>query len=1160
MFHNSQNPYYRNPLGAVATKTTVRLALDVDEQITLKEHSNEHNELFWQAGLVEGSKIKSVKLHTWQECCGASYYTMIPASWDSKHYFIDLPMPEEGCLVWYYFVVEFIDGRIVYYGNNQEQWGGIGQMQDNPPPSYQITVFKAGAKTPDWFKHAVMYQIFPDRFYRSGTKLAQKKQAVFHCDWNDPPMYYMDKATGQIIAYDYFGGNIQGVREKLSYLKDLGISVIYFNPIFQSTANHHYDTADYRNVDPMFGTNEEFAQLCAEAERLGIKIILDGVFSHTGSDSIYFNQNGNFDNLGASQSKDSPYYEWYDFETYPDKYKCWWGFTTMPNVKETTPSYMDFIIRGEDSVLDFWLDKGISGWRLDVIDELPPKFTRCFYQKLKRKNPEAVLIGEVWEDASNKIAYDVHREYLCGYEMDSAMNYPLRTMMLDFILGRKSAEQTHLAIAHQQENYPCENLYAMMNLLGSHDVERILTVLGEAIDSDKMSATEKAAYRLPDDQLRLGLARLKLAVAWQMTLPGVPSVYYGDEIGMQGYKDPHNRASYKWEQADVNLRHYFTRLISLRNQRAVLQTGFYEPAYAQDDVLAYWRTTKLGKDRFGKDLTDDCVLVVLNRHQSKKITVEIDVHGFSAYGLHELSGMYPDVAISDNKAHIILEPLSAMVFEPMKSKETYHRKAGIILHPTSLPSAFGIGELGTSAYAFIDWLVEAKQQLWQVLPLNPVGYGASPYQSPSAFAGNPMLISLEKLVEQGLLSEADIQKAKVEDLHKIDFASVELMKEALLRKAFGNFVADADYTAFCKEHGYWLEDFAIFSAIKLQYEGKPWYEWHEQIKQHQPEAVAASKIALASEIAYAKFKQYIFWRQWEALHQYAKAHGIQIIGDLPIFPSHDSADVWVHQNLFNLNPDGTLKTAAGVPPDYFSEDGQLWGNPHYLWDIMQRDDYAWWQQRILTALKLVDIIRVDHFRGFEAYWEVDGQAKTARVGRWVKGPGRDFFDKIRQHLGDVPIIAEDLGLITPEVEALKTVCKLPGMKVLHFELYPNQYHKMNVACCKNSVIYTGTHDNNTTVGWLQQDISAEDKAILSELLQVSIEDNQKMAQKLMEIAYASEAKYAIVPLQDVLGLDGSARMNLPGTVGNNWHWRALASDLTKTRAEYLAQLALKYQR
>ena len=1138
IFHDSRNLYYRSPIGAVPTQSFVRLAIDVD----LKD------------------KVSLVRLHTWQETCGSIYYNLKKSSWDEKHYFIDLDMPEDGCLVWYYFIIELADGKLLYYGNNKAQMGGIGQEALEVPPSYQITVFKKDVKTPDWFKKAVMYQIFPDRFYRSGNNIPQKKHAVLHCDWNEPPMYYLDPDTKNVITYDYFGGNIQGIKEKLSYLKDLGISVIYFNPIFKSRANHHYDTADYHQVDPMFGTNEEFAQLCSQAKEMGIRIILDGVFSHTGSDSIYFNRFGNFDSVGAYQSKESPYYEWYDFKEYPCKYDCWWGFTSMPNTKETTPSYMDFIIRSEDSVMNFWMDKGISGWRLDVIDELPQKFTRCFYQKLKKLDKDAVIIGEVWEDASNKIAYNVHREYLCGYEMDSAMNYPLRRIILDFILKNKSAQETEVSILNQHENYPEENLYAMMNLLGSHDVERILTLLGEAPSVENVPASVQAKFKLDDAHLRLAIARLKLAVVWQMTLPGVPSIYYGDEIGMQGYRDPHNRASYKWDEADNNLRHFFTRMIALRNHRQVLQTGWYIPVYAQDDVLAYMRTTKLGKDRFGQKMDDDCILVVLNRHQEKTMTIEIDVHGFCQRKLHEITNMYPDVEIIDNKAKIEIEPLTALVFEQEKENIKYARKAGIIMHPTSLPSDYGIGDLGKEAYNFVDWLVKAKQKIWQVLPLNPVGYGASPYQSPSAFASNTMLISPEKLVEINLLEAKDIVLDYKADVDKVDFVKVEAYKEKILTKAFANFVADADYTAFCQQQSYWLEDYALFMALKKYYKNLPWYEWNLDIKLRKPQALESCRISLAQDIAYAKFKQYIFFKQWQDLHAYANEKGIQIVGDVPIFPSHDSADVWVHQDLFNLNADGTLKTAAGVPPDYFSEDGQLWGNPHYLWKVMQRDDYSWWRKRIATLLNLVDIIRIDHFRGFEAYWEVSGMATNARVGKWVKGPGKDLFDKIKEYLGDVPIIAEDLGVITPEVEALKNSCNFPGMKVLQFELYANKYHKLNFISPKNSIVYTGTHDNNTTLGWLKEDISPQDKAVLADLLEVKVDDNEALLDELVKLAYASASKMAILPMQDVLKLDSNARMNLPGTVGTNWGWRMQKDALTDEKAMHLCSLVEKYNR
>lgn len=1139
LLHNSQNPYYRSPRGAVPTESTVRLALDITDK---------------------DLKVESVKLYTWQESLGATYRKMTPSPWDEYHYIVDLQMPEEGCLVWYYFVVRLEDESLIYYGNNESQMGGVGKEEKNVPKSYQITVYKADTKTPDWFKKAIMYQIFPDRFYRSGNEIPKKPYAVFHCDWNDPPMYYVDPDTRQVIAYDFFGGNFRGIEEKLDYLKDLGISVIYLNPIFLSRSNHHYDTADYFQTDPMLGTNEDFEHLCRAAEEKGIKIILDGVFSHTGSDSKYFNRFGHYPELGAYQSKDSPYYEWYDFKEYPNKYDCWWGFDSMPNVKETTPSYMDYIINDENSVMNYWMKKGISGWRLDVIDELPRQFSRAFYKKLKSMNKDAVLIGEIWEDASNKVSYNVSREYLCGYEIDSAMNYPLRQIMLDFLLNKDEAQVTQKRIANQQENYPAENLYAMMNLLGSHDVERVLTLLGEAPPINNVPTTVQADFRLDDEHLRLAISRLKIAVCWQMTLPGVPSIYYGDEIGMQGYRDPHNRASYNWDGGDGNLRYFVSRMTAFRNGRAVLQTGWYIPAYAGGDVLAYFRTTKLGKDRFGNAMEDDCVLVVLNRNSVKSATVTIDTHGFCQSRLHELTGLYPDVEITDNKAQITIEPLKALIFEQVKTEPQQNRQAGIIMHPTSLPSSYGIGDLGKSAYEFIDWLAQAGQSIWQVLPLNPVGYGASPYQSPSSFAGNTMLISPEELVKMGLLTEADIELDYEDDEDRVDFVKVEAYKDKILHKAFANFVADEDYGIFCAKQESWLDDYALFVALKKHFKGEPWTKWDAPIRRCQPQALQASRIALAHDIAFVKFTQYLFFTQWQKLHEYAKDKGIKIIGDVPIFPSHDSADVWTNQDQFNLNPDGTLKTAAGVPPDYFSEDGQLWGNPHYLWKVMERDSYAWWRKRISTLLELVDIIRIDHFRGFEAYWEVAGDAKNARIGRWVKGPGRDLFDTIKKYLGNVPIIAEDLGIITPEVEKLKNDCGFPGMKVLQFELYPNAQQDMNFVCPSNAVVYTGTHDNNTTLGWLKEDIAAQDKAVLADFLGVSADENEMLLHKLIELAYFSQAKLAVLPMQDVLGLDSEARMNLPGTVGKNWGWRMSRGAMTPEKAKWLKSLTEKYHR
>ena len=1141
MFHNSQDLYYRSPSGAVEAQSMVRLALDLSAK--------------------ESEAAFSVRLHIWQEGTGGAYRSMRPSKFDKNHYFIDVAMPDKGDLIWYYFAVEMADGSRMYYGNNQAQQGGEGESSSEVPPAYQITVFDKGAKTPDWFKRAVIYQIFPDRFYRHPGELPKRRNALFHCSWDDPPMYTFDPDSGDLINYDFYGGNLRGIMEKLPYLKQLGVSAVYLNPVFESRSNHHYDTGDYHKIDSMLGTNEDFAALCQKADELGLQIILDGVFSHTGSDSIYFNSAGRYDSVGAAQSMDSPYYEWYDFSEYPDKYSCWWNFTSMPNVKEMTPSYLDFIIRGKDSVLNHWMGAGAKGWRLDVIDELPEGFTRLFYEHLKELDEDAVVIGEVWEDASNKVSYGQQRKYLCGSETDSAMNYPLRRIMLDFLLGRKSPQQVQAAIASQQENYPAENLYAMMNLISSHDVERALTLLGEAPDDAAMTIHQRAKYRLDEKSLQMGKKRLIMAAAWQMTLPGAPSVYYGDEIGMQGYKDPHNRAPYRWDAGEggEKLRSAFAELISLRNSHPVLQTGWYVPAYAGGDVLAYMRSVKRGLDRFGVPMDDSGILVVLNRG-AKKAAVSIDVHGFCCGRLRELCGLHGDVQIKDNKAAVQLEPLQALIFEQVKETPVLHKKAGVLLHPTSLPSRYGIGDLGQQAYDFIDWLKAAGQSIWQVLPLNPVGYGASPYQSPSAFAGNTLLISPEKLAEAGLLSAQEIEPDCTPDDDRVDFVQAAAYKEKILRRAFSRFKPDSRYEDFCREQSAWLDDYALFASLKKFFSGKSWFKWPEPIRRYEAQAVKEYAVMLKCEIAYVKFAQYIFFAQWHALHAFASQNGIKILGDVPIFPSHDSSDVWTNQAQFNLNPDGTLKTAAGVPPDYFSADGQLWGNPHYRWNDMKRDDYAWWRGRIKTLLNLVDIIRIDHFRGFEAYWEVPGDAKTAKKGRWVKGPGRDLFDVIKKYLGDVPVIAEDLGVITPEVEKLKHECGFPGMKVLQFELYPNGAGTMNFTCPARSVAYTGTHDNNTTLGWLKTDIAPRDKAVLADFLGASPDDDKALLQKLIELAYASPAQLAVLPLQDVLALDGSARMNMPGTVGKNWGWRFKAGDLNGAAAEDLRSLAAKYGR
>lgn len=1154
--HNSQNEFYRNPVGAAEATASIRLRLRLE-----------------LSDIGDVAPFIQVKVRFWRERVGEMLYELLPEDpvGSEMYYSAHIDMPEKGCLLWYYFIIT-MDGATWYYGNNAGRMGGVGLLSDNPPSqSYQITVFNKGAKTPDWFKHSVMYQIFPDRFYRKGNTLVEKKGAVYHAAWNDKPFYYKDPDTREIVAYDFFGGNLAGIREKLGYLKDLGISVIYLNPIFESASNHHYDTGDYHKVDPILGTNDDLKQLCADAKKMGIRIMLDGVFSHTGEDSRYFNKYGHYDTLGAYQSKESPYYDWYCFNNYPDGYESWWGFNNLPNVKEESPSYMKFIIENENSVLKYWMKQGISGWRLDVVDELPEKFTQTFYRVLKEVDKDAVMLGEVWEDASNKSAYGVSREYLCGQELDSAMNYPFRQAVLDFLLGSADAEQISIRLKSLVENYPQENFYAMMNLLGSHDRERVLTLLGEAPSQEGVPAVRQAYYKLDGPRLRKGLMRAKVAVLWQMTFPGVPSVYYGDEIGLQGYRDPYCRGTYDWENGDTELRQWTKRLIKLRNGHMALQTGKLLPLYANGDVYGYARVIDNQKDVFGQAAANEVFLVLMNRGSEPR-RVSLDVRDLAAGVMVDALGSRPDIRIMRGRMDVDIPAYTGLVYQHKHTAAALargDRQCGVLLHPTSLPSPFGIGDLGREAYKFVDFLAESGQKIWQILPLNPIGAGSSPYASPSAFAGNPLLISLEWLADRGFLTESDLQDASVVDSGKTDYAWAQMLKPPLMFKAYINFLNKSareykeykdEYQQFVAENRYWLRDYAMFQALKDWHNGKVWNEWDAEFVRRDEVAIKAMEEQLSYEIGEVMFEQYIFNKQWQALKKYANDKGIKIMGDMPIFVSQDSADAWAHQQLFKLDQNGRPYKVAGVPPDYFSKTGQLWGNPQYNWDVMRRDGYDWWIRRFKNILKQVDIVRIDHFRGFESFWEVDGDAKTAVDGAWRMGPGKPFFDMVKEAIGDVPIVAEDLGVITDEVEQLRQDCQFPGMKVLQFELRFNENGRINFVEPEDSIVYTSTHDNNTIVGWLKENASRAEVEAIANMLGVPGAAPEELGRKLIEHAYSSEARMAIIAMQDVLGLDGEHRMNMPGTADGNWSWRMTPGMLNKETSAWLRAMAEKYRR
>jgi 4-alpha-glucanotransferase len=495
----------------------------------------------------------------------------------------------------------------------------------------------------------------------------------------------------------------------------------------------------------------------------------------------------------------------------------------------------------------------------------------------------------------------------------------------------------------------------------------------------------------------------------------------------------------------------------------------------------------------------------------------------------------------------------------------FPRSSGILLHPTSFPSLFGIGDLGLEAYRFIDFLTESYQQYWQVLPLGPTGYGNSPYASYSAMAGNPFLISPEQLREQGMLAEDDFANFPAFPAEKVDFEQVVQTKIPLLKKACENFKTKAsplqqkEFAGFCESKAYWLDDYALFMALKDTHEGASWHTWKPELAKLQPEALDQWRQQLKDEIFYYKYIQFEFFRQWSELKQYANRRGIQIIGDIPIYVAHDSADVWAHPEIFCLDEQtGEAAIMAGVPPDYFSETGQLWGNPVYNWAKLQQLDFKWWVQRFQAMLDYIDIIRIDHFRGFQAYWAVSKGETTAMNGQWIEAPGEALFKVLNDKLGKLPVLAEDLGVITPEVEALRDKFEFPGMKVLQFAFGSdtgNPFLPFNYP--RNCVVYTGTHDNDTTVGWFNKLSDYEKDAVLRYL---GCTSSEGIHWDLIRLALSSVANQAITPLQDVLGFETEARMNYPSKPEGNWEWRYQSDALTQELRTRLKTLTKTYGR
>lgn len=528
----------------------------------------------------------SVRLHLFGEGISDKSYKIYNLSWETLDngydiYFIDLNMLEIGIGL-YYYKYEVISNEIKFYGKTNEEIC-LQEIKSNNG-LIQLLIYQEDKK-PEWIYGGIMYHIFVDRFFRSG-KCLPKNNIIMNEDWNNGIPQYADVPGGYVENNMFFGGDLYGIIEKLDYIKSLGVNCLYLSPIFDAYSNHKYDTGDYMTIDSMFGGENALDELIKAAKEKDIHIILDGVFNHTGADSIYFNKNGNYNTVGAFQSKKSKYYDWYNFKNYPDDYECWWNVKILPRVKSDTPSYKEYIL-GDGGVIEKWMKKGISGFRLDVADELSDEFLSELNCKLKSIKPDGIIYGEVWEDASNKIAYDKRKKYFLGNELDSVMNYPLREAIIEYIKNGNSdlfVSTCNTLYTH----YPKSNTDALMNVLGTHDTERILTVLGG--DSSKgLSNAELSIKKMNNSQLKQGIDRLKLAYTILATVPGVPCIYYGDEVGMEGYRDPFNRRPFPWGRENKELLEHYKQLGKIRTKEPLYKEGHFDILKCDSDILIFAR-------------------------------------------------------------------------------------------------------------------------------------------------------------------------------------------------------------------------------------------------------------------------------------------------------------------------------------------------------------------------------------------------------------------------------------------------------------------------------------------------------------------------------------------------------------------------------------------
>ena len=1081
LIHNSRLPQFRSPFGAVRTGSEVSLSVIVENV---------------------DPELVQMTLRTWVDGIGE---TLTPMAHEGDGIFtvtIDCSQP---AIIWYSFIADVEGQPQMRLGAPQGRTGGEGVMYDyTEVPSFQITVYKHRENRPSWYENGMVYQIFPDRYARdehwrerTEAELSKPRHGIQRRmveNWAEPPEY--DRADdGSIKTWDFYGGSLKGIEEDLPRIAEMGFTAIYLNPIFEAASNHRYDTADYTKIDPILGTEQDFKDLCAAAEKLGISIILDGVFNHTGDDSVYFNRYGNYPGVGAWQSEDSPWRDAFCFHE-DGTYDCWWGIDNMPALNEDSELVKDRLL-GKDGVIRKWLRAGAHGWRLDVADELSDDFLKKIKAAVVAEKPDALLLGEVWEDASNKISYGKLREYLQGSELDSAMNYPFRNMVINFLMGHENAYDAAEDIESLHENYPAEALACTLNLLSSHDRPRIISVLGGGPGEHELPESERSRWRLDEHAMGLAKGRFWLATLMQMTFPGVPSVYYGDEYGLEGLTDPGNRRTLPTadQPRDLDMLSIVKNASALRRALPFMVDGDIRAFALNEDVLAYTRTGKNG----------EAATVLINRSLTNAHHVSIPALGECASDV--ISGR--EHTVKDGKVEVDLWPLGSSIIYHHADKrlqEPLDHGAGVVCHITSVPTDDGKpGTIGAPTRHFIDHLAAMGMRYWQVLPVNPTDFFRSPYAGPSAFAGN-----------------IDLLPETHEELER-DFKA--------WRKAGGE-DADPLYTAFKHRNADWLEKYCAYMAVKKYYEGTSRHDWPAEVAHYNEKIIV--DVRFRDEAELQAYIQYRFDLAWCELMNYAHKKGIEVIGDIPMYVSDDSADAWSEPENFWLSDTGKAIEISGAPPDNFAPEGQVWGNPTFRWKYMKEQGYRWWLDRLRRAFSLYDRVRLDHFLGFHSYYSIPAGKKCAD-GRWLAGPGKDLFERAYEELGPLNFIAEDLGYLTPGVRAMASTCGFPGMDVLEFSDYDV---RSGLNPTPGKILYTSTHDTSTLAGWCGRAFTGGDETAAREL-----------AGKLVEDALKCEAPLVMMPLQDVLGLGDGARMNVPGVATGNWTWQADEADVESAEAK-----------